>query len=75
MKSRWICDIRTGCVAVYYANKPTTCLSGAREWAKYYRHGYMVAGGWENKKIDEIIGNIYAFVLNILNIKPKNIYS
>ena len=68
---RWICDVRSGVVAVYWATKQKTCLSGCEDWSIFTRNGHrdnMTWSWWLPKKYVRQ-ARFLAWILNLLKCK------
>jgi len=68
---KWIADIRSGCCAVYFAEKKHNCLSGITDESVFYRRGtYDTANSvWNLPKRHEVTAKVIAAIYNFFKIE------
>ena len=62
---KWLCDVRSGIVAVYWAEKYKNCLSGCKNWSIFVRDGIPQKYGWILPKKYIYQAKILTWILNI----------
>jgi hypothetical protein len=67
-KRKWICDDRSGVVAVYWAEKKKRCLSGCDNWSIFVRTGKYdnKIGYWTLPKKYSYQARFLTYILNFL---------
>jgi hypothetical protein len=61
---KWICDVRTGCLAVYKADKKVNCIGDRPDNTILYFNGFWDGNHWEIQSWKISVARAITAILN-----------